>query len=99
MEGGEDAEDYLFGCILGVALVVDCVPVELLTGPKSAIPERFRDLHGSADAIGPYCIIMEAAAEFRKVFAVTGRQRLWKPDADIMEEIVSQIPKGWPKPR
>lgn len=73
-EGDEARYPLVFGAIVGMADVIDCVHI-------SAIQKRYPDLAGNEHVSGPYCFVLESPVRFERPIPYKGQQGFFEiPD-------------------
>jgi activating signal cointegrator 1 len=53
---GKRVEDMRFGYVLGVVVVLDCIPIEELRG--NSVPSKYPELQAHQYAEGPFCWVL-----------------------------------------
>ena len=82
----------VYGAIIGVVDVIDCVHILELTGPRETWSHKVRNkypwLPTHQHASGPYCIILENPRKFISPIPYKGAQGLFNvPDSVVAEQM------------
>lgn len=82
---GVNARDLTFGAIVGIAVIVDCVPLDRL--PAS--------LQNSPHAIGPWCWVMVDPVRFAEPIPLAGKLGLFRPDPFTLRRAGDQMARAF----
>ena len=78
----DELRDYPTGCVLGTALLIDCVSL----AHAKAHPDEYRELLAHEYTEGPYCLVLTDKMFLPEPIPWRGAQGLWEIPSDALAQ-------------
>lgn len=87
---GDDGSKRVFGAILGIANVIDCLPISEIEDGKH--DERYPWIQYHRHTEGPCCVVLTDCKRFAEPIPYRGKQGLFPIlEADVLERVRAQL--------